>query len=102
MVNNDNDRPLFSFAIVADTHLTRKESLSFDGNDAAGNKLAAMYNNLVARVNAMNPEFVVHLGDITDPVPVSTEFSASAQVLSQRVRSVFHALLPGARQSRRR
>jgi len=71
MVNNDNDRPLFSFAIVADTHLTNKENLSFDGNDSAGNKLASMYGDLVARVNAMNPEFVVHLGDITDPVPVS-------------------------------
>ena len=34
MVNNDNDCPLFSFAIVADTHLTEKENLSFEGGDA--------------------------------------------------------------------
>ena len=73
MVNNDSDRPLFSFAIVADSHLTKEENLSFGGSDAYGSKLAAMYDDLIARVNAMNPEFVVHLGDITDPVPVSPE-----------------------------
>ena len=96
-MSNNTDHPIFSFAIVADTHLTRKESLSFDGNDAAGNKLAAMYNNLVARVNAMNPEFVVHLGDITDPVPVSTEFSASAQVFhkASEVFTMPYYLVPG-------
>ncbi|MCP5010029.1 MAG: hypothetical protein GY942_08645 [Aestuariibacter sp.] len=81
MVNNDNDHPLFSFAIVADTHLTRNEErLSFDGNDTYGSKLAATYEDLVARVHAMKPDFVVHLGDITDPVPVSSEFDGSAQV----------------------
>ncbi len=97
MVSNDNDRLLFSFAIVADTHLTREESLSFDGNDATGDKLAVMYNDLIARVNAMNPEFVVHLGDITDPVPVSPEFDASAQVFhkASEVFSMPYYLVPG-------
>jgi 3',5'-cyclic AMP phosphodiesterase CpdA len=96
MVNTDNDRPQFSFAIVADTHLTRSESLSFDGSESAGNKLAVMYDDLVARVNAMNPEFVVHLGDITDPVPVSPEFGDSAQAFhkASEVFSMPYYLLP--------
>lgn len=80
MVKNDKKRTLFSFAIVADSHLTRKESLTFEGVDTYGIKLAARYDDLVARVIAMNPEFVVHLGDITDPVPVSPDFGDSAQV----------------------
>jgi 3',5'-cyclic AMP phosphodiesterase CpdA len=97
MVKNDNDRPLFSFAIVADTHLTTKENLSFDGSDSTGNKLAAMYDDLIARVNAMNPEFVVHLGDITDPVPVSPEFGDSAQAFhkASEVFSMPYYLVPG-------
>jgi len=78
-VSNNTDDPIFSFAIVADSHLTTKETLSFDSGDAYGSKLAAMYDDLIARVNAMNPAFVVHLGDITDPVPVSPEFTDSAQ-----------------------
>ena len=97
MVNNDNDRPLFSFAIVADTHLTRQENLSFEGGDTYGSKLAARYDDLVARVNAMAPEFVVHLGDITDPVPVSPEFDNSAQVFhkASEVFSMPYYLVPG-------
>jgi 3',5'-cyclic AMP phosphodiesterase CpdA len=96
-VNNDNDHPLFSFAIVADTHLTKKENLSFEGSDAYGSKLAAMYDNLIARVNAMNPAFVVHLGDITDPVPVSPEFADSAQAF-HKASDIFdmpYYLVPG-------
>ena len=78
-MSNNTDDPIFSFAIVADSHLTTQETLSFDSGDAYGSKLAAMYDDLIARVNAMNPAFVVHLGDITDPVPVSPEFTDSAQ-----------------------
>ncbi|MCP4289185.1 MAG: hypothetical protein GY792_32985 [Gammaproteobacteria bacterium] len=96
-MSNNTDQPVFSFAIVADTHLTRNESLSFDGNDSTGNKLSVMYADLVARVNAMNPEFVVHLGDITDPVPVSPDFNDSAQVFhkASEAFSMPYYLVPG-------
>ncbi|MBT4890292.1 MAG: hypothetical protein HON65_12140 [Rhodospirillales bacterium] len=78
-MNTDIDRPLFSFAIVADTHLTGDEELNFEGGDDYASKLASMYDGVIARVNAMKPDFVVHLGDITDPVPTSTAFDDSAQ-----------------------
>ena len=96
-MSNDTDDPIFSFAIVADSHLTTKETLSFDSGDAYGSKLAAMYDDLIARVNAMNPEFVVHLGDITDPVPVSPEFGDSAQIFhkASEVFSMPYYLVPG-------
>ncbi len=91
------DRPLFSFAIVADTHLTKEEKLSFEGSDASGNRLSALYGDLVARVNAMNPAFVVHLGDITDPVPVSPAFVDSAESFhdASRAFSMPYHLVPG-------
>ncbi|MCP3690191.1 MAG: hypothetical protein GY784_17440, partial [Gammaproteobacteria bacterium] len=96
-MKTDKDHPLFSFAIVADSHLTEKENLSFEGGDAYGSKLAAMYNDLVVRINAMKPEFVVHLGDITDPVPISPEFGGSAQVFhkASKVFSMPYYLVPG-------
>jgi len=89
--------PVFSFAIVADSHLTREENLSFEGSDASGDRLAALYDDLIARVNAMNPAFVVHLGDITDPVPVSPSFGDSAQAFhnSSEVFSMPYYLVPG-------
>ncbi len=92
-----SDDPIFSFAIVADTHLTEDESLSFESSDATGNRLADLYNDLVARVNAMNPAFVVHLGDITDPVPVSSHYVDSAEAFhaaSQAFSMPYH-LVPG-------
>ena len=96
-MNIGSDRPVFSFAIVADTHLTRSEILSFEGSDASGNRLGALYDDLVARVNAMNPAFVVHLGDITDPVPTSPDFNGSAEVFhkASEVFSMPYYLVPG-------
>ena len=56
-----------------------------------------LYDDLVARVNAMEPAFVVHLGDITDPVPVSPSFVDSAQAFHKASESFsmpYH-LVPG-------
>ncbi|MCP4188419.1 MAG: hypothetical protein GY763_12525, partial [Gammaproteobacteria bacterium] len=98
----DKNRTLFSFAIVADSHLTEEENLSFEvgsfeSGDTYGSKLAATYDNLIARVNAMNPAFVVHLGDITDPVPVSPEFTNSAQAFhsASNIFDMPYYLVPG-------
>ncbi len=96
-MNNYNSDPIFSFAIVADSHLSKKENLSFESGDAYGSKLAAMYDDLVAHVNAMGPAFVVHLGDITDPVPVSPEFADSARIFhnASGVFDMPYYLVPG-------
>ena len=96
-MKSDSDNPIFSFAIVADTHLTRNEILSFEGSDASGNRLGNLYEDLAARVNAMNPTFVVHLGDITDPVPVSPDYDGSAEVFhkASEVFSMPYHLVPG-------
>ena len=96
-MRHDIEQPIFSFAIVADTHLTKEETLSFEGSDASGDKLSALYDDLVVRVNAMDPVFVVHLGDITDPVPVSSSFVDSAQAFhkASEAFSMPYHLVPG-------
>jgi len=94
---SDNDSPLFSFAIIADTHITDEEGLAIDGSHKTGKKVAGMYRDLAARVNAMNPEFVVHLGDITHPTPVSPDYGDAAQAFHKAsgVFSMPYYLVPG-------
>lgn len=82
-MNNENDRPLFSFAIIADSHLANKKGFSVDGSTSAVDKIGGKYRDLLHRVNAMNPEFVVHLGDFADPVPVSPHYDESAQAFHE-------------------
>ncbi len=96
-MSNDTEYPIFSFAIVADSHLTRKESLSFESGEDYGSRLAARYDDLVARINVMNPEFVVHLGDITDPVPVSPDFADSVRAFhkASEAFSMPYHMVPG-------
>ena len=96
-MNTNTDHPIFSFAIVTDSHLTVKEHFSPEEGDGSGNNLTTLYDDLVERVNAMNPAFVVHLGDTTDPVPVSPEYGSSARAFHQasKVFSMPYHLVPG-------
>ncbi len=88
--------PLFSFAIITDTHLTVDADFT-EGGAEAKSKLTRLYEGVVERVNAMNPAFVVHLGDMADPVPVSEKYDASAQVFQKTSRpfSVPYHVVPG-------
>jgi len=94
---SETDKPLFSFAIIADTHITEEEGRAIDGSAQTGKKVASMYRNLIERVNAMNPEFVVHLGDITHPGPTSPEYGDAAQSfhIASEIFSMPYYLVPG-------
>jgi 3',5'-cyclic AMP phosphodiesterase CpdA len=94
---SDRESPIFSFAIVADTHITEKEGRAIDGSGETGKKVAGMYHDLIERVNAMNPEFVVHLGDITHPGPASPEYGEAAQAFhkASEIFSMPYYLVPG-------
>ena len=74
----DSGRPLFSFAIIADSHITDEEGLAIDGSHRTGKKVTSMYRDLTERVNRMEPAFVVHLGDITHPTPTSPDYGEAA------------------------
>jgi len=63
------DHPLFSFAVIADTHMLPEQ-----GDDSSPwqvNKNAnGRARHVVSLLNDLAPEFIIHLGDIVHPVPV--------------------------------
>ena len=93
---SDDQAPLFSFAVVTDTHL----SVDADGaavDERAPNNLTSSYRRTLERINEMGPAFVVHLGDMADPVPVSPRFAAAAAAFkeaSSDLKAPLH-LVPG-------
>ncbi len=71
---------LFTFAIIADTHVTEAEATAISGFDIDTAKLeAARSRHVIHQLNHMGPDFVVHLGDITHPVPGSPVYGDSAE-----------------------
>jgi predicted phosphodiesterase len=93
----DTGRPLFSFAIIADTHITDEEGKAIDGSHQTGKKAASMYCDLVERVNSMEPAFVVHLGDITHPIPISPDYGETALAFhkASEIFSMPYYVVPG-------
>jgi 3',5'-cyclic AMP phosphodiesterase CpdA len=91
------ENPIFSFAIIADSHITDAEGLAIDGSHKTGEKVAGLYRDLVARVNSMEPAFVVHLGDITHPTPSSPDYGDAALAFhkASETLSMPYYLVPG-------
>ena len=70
---------VFTFAIVADSHVTEEEATAVSGFDVDTIKLGAARSAYVVReLNRLAPDFVVHLGDITHPEPGTPAYEASA------------------------
>lgn len=68
----------FTFAVVADTHINQAED--FSSSPYPCNALAnARTRQVVAEVNRAKPEFVVHLGDIVNPVPELPTYDEAAE-----------------------
>ncbi len=70
-------RALFTFGIVADTHMNPRDGES--SSPWTTNRLAnERSTQVIEELNALDPDFVVHLGDIIHPVPASPGFAAAA------------------------
>jgi len=68
---------LFTFAVIADTHMNQKEDYS--SSPYPCNALAnARTRRVVAELNQAEPEFVMHLGDIVNPVPELPTYADAA------------------------
>lgn len=66
----DGVRPIFTFAVVADTHVNERDDTSsspYETNRVANDRARHVFND----IGAMDPlpAFVLHLGDIVHPVP---------------------------------
>ena len=72
---HQHGRELFSFGLIADTHVSEAEALTIDANFMALSRDRTAH--AVARMNAAGPDFVVHLGDITHPNPGSFAYEES-------------------------
>ena len=93
----DAGRPLFSFAIIADTHITDEEGQAIDASYQTDKKIASVYCDLIERVNSMEPAFVVHLGDITHPTPISPDYGETALAFhkASEIFSMPYYVVPG-------
>ncbi|HEY4121958.1 MAG TPA: metallophosphoesterase, partial [Byssovorax sp.] len=80
---------LFTFAVIADSHLNPEEDVS--SSPYATNRLAnARARTVVRQLNAAMPAFVLHLGDIVHPVPKLASYADAAA----RFRELFAELEP--------
>ncbi|WP_333830444.1 metallophosphoesterase family protein [Pararhodobacter sp.] len=71
------DTPLFTFAVIADTHINAEDGVS--GSPWPANRLANDRARwAVAALNADTPAFVVHLGDMVHPIPTQPGYGAAA------------------------
>ena len=71
---------LFTFTVIADSHVTEAEATAIGGYDIDTVKLgAARSRYVVHQINRLAPDFVVHLGDITHPEPGTPAYEDSAE-----------------------
>ena len=90
-----NDIPLFSFVILGDTHITDDESKSVDAHTTR--TVTGKFDALLDKIAALDPAFVIHLGDITHPGPMSGDYAKAAREffdMSARIGRPWH-LVPG-------
>lgn len=67
-MKKDLGKQLSIFAVIADTHMNQNEEMST--SPFMCNLLSnARVRQVVAELNELNPDFVLHLGDIINPVP---------------------------------
>ena len=75
----DGER-LFTFALIADSHVTEEEAAAIGGYDVDTVMLSVSRSRyVVEQINRLAPDFVIHLGDITHPVPGTPAYEDSAE-----------------------
>jgi 3',5'-cyclic AMP phosphodiesterase CpdA len=91
-------KPLFSFVVVADTHVNEDDGVSsspFHTNALANERARHVFLDIAAMEPA--PKFVIHLGDIVHPVPSLPTFGDAVQCfkdIAEPVKVPVH-LVPG-------
>ena len=80
-------RHLFTFAVVADSHVNQAEAST--SSPYACNALAnARSRYVVSLLNTLDPDFCIHLGDLVHPVPSLPAFEESIRAISCSLRVV--------------
>lgn len=89
------ESPLFTFALIADSHMNPgdENSSPFETNALANGR--SRY--VIEAVNRLEPDFVIHMGDLVHPVPGHPTFGQVADDFNQlyeNVKSPLH-IIPG-------
>lgn len=90
--------PLFSFVVVADTHVNESDNVSsspFETNHLANERARFVFED-IAQMEPQ-PKFVIHLGDIVHPMPALPSFMQAVdqfKQISSQLRCPLH-VLPG-------
>lgn len=90
--------PLFSFVVVADTHVNESDNVSsspFETNHLANERARFVFED-IAQMEPQ-PKFVIHLGDIVHPMPALPTFMQAVdqfKQISSQLRCPLH-VLPG-------
>ena len=93
-----NGSPLFTFVVVADTHVNEDERTStspYEANHLSNPRARQVFTEIAAMRPA--PRFVVHLGDIVHPMPSLPEFHdavAHFKTIASRLPMPLH-VIPG-------
>jgi 3',5'-cyclic AMP phosphodiesterase CpdA len=91
-------KPLFSFAVVADTHVNESDHISsspFETNHLANERARFVFED-IAKMDPP-PKFVIHLGDIVHPMPALPTFMQAVdqfKEISSQLSCPLH-VLPG-------
>jgi len=91
-------KPLFSFAVVADTHVNESDHISsspFETNHLANERARFVFED-IAQMDPP-PKFVIHLGDIVHPMPALPTFMQAVdqfKEIASQLRCPLH-VLPG-------
>lgn len=74
---SDLGASLFSFVVVADSHVNQEEDKA--SSDFAVNRLSNARNrHVIHEINRIAPAFVLHLGDMVHPTPTHPGYSTAA------------------------
>lgn len=96
MVNSqENSKPIFSYAIISDTHIRPSgESSSPWKTNLLTNDRARWVSHAI---NNENPDLVIHLGDIVHPVPHQSTHDSASKVAQEIMESLScpYYLVPG-------
>jgi hypothetical protein len=79
-------KKLFTFAVVADSHLNEKEDECSSPYEA-NHKSNARLRHVVGRLETEQPEFVIHLGDLIHPVPSLPSYKDAADKFNAQIAS---------------
>jgi len=88
--------PIFTFAVITDGHVNPEDDKS--SSPWESNRMANGRNHfVVSKLNQLNPDFVVHMGDLIHPIPSLPSYPIAAKRfhdIYQRLNCPIH-LLPG-------